>query len=248
VEDASAGGCRGDDAGVCELDFVVGWSPKDPWAEIEVDVECTDPDLRETPELGGAEHLLCDRAVGLAVSERLRNKISWWIEHTAADGTCLDRSPSPGNRDGGITTIWKKSLGAVLKAGTSPLRCVVNYAEPVTTGGLVLTDTPGYGPVSVTGMAAGGADILACATGHGSVFGSRPVPRVKISRATALFERVNGDIDFDAGPAKTRDTELEFGVQLFEHIVNVASGGLSKSDLLGFGAEEIAPWHTGVTL
>jgi len=107
-------------------------------------------------------------------ARRIDELITWWQDYTARNQARLDNNPSRGNRDGGITTIWEKSLGAVLKGGTSPLNDVVGYAEPVTARGLTFMDTPGYDPVSATGMVAGGANLLAFTTGRGSVFGSRP--------------------------------------------------------------------------
>src|SRR5476649_1023648 len=141
-----------------------------------------------------------------------------------------------------------KSHSAVLKGGSSPLSDVVEYAEPVVQPGLTFMDTPGYDPVSATGMVAGGANVLAFTTGRGSVYGSRPVPCLKISSTTQLYERMPDDIDFDAGGAVTRAAQLERGAQLFEALVQMASGTSSKSELLGFGAEEISPWRVGAVL
>jgi len=156
--------------------------------------------LGETPEIYGAEHLLRNRAATPEVGRRVDELIVWWQEYTARNGATLDSNPSKGNKAGGITTIWEKSLGAVLKAGTGPLNDVVGYAEPVTAAGLTFMDTPGYDPVSATGMVAGGANLLAFTTGRGSVFGSRPTPCLKISTTSRLFEHMRGDMDFDAGP------------------------------------------------
>jgi len=133
--------------------------------------------LGETPEIYGAHHLLRDRATTPESAARIDQLIDWWQEYTAVGGATLDNNPSRGNRAGGITTIWEKSLGAVLKSGTSPLNDVVGYAEPVTAPGLTFMDTPGYDPVSATGMVAGGANLLAFTTGRGSLFGSRPCRR-----------------------------------------------------------------------
>jgi altronate hydrolase len=163
-------------------------------------------------------------------------------------GAELDNNPSRGNRVGGVTTIWEKSLGAVLKGGTSPLNDVVGYAEPVTAGGLTFMDTPGYDPVSATGMVAGGANLLAFTTGRGSVFGSRPTPCLKISATTRLYEHMRGDVDFDAGPAMSRNDQVRHGILLFEALVDMASGTPSKSEALGFGAEEIVPWRMGAVM
>jgi altronate hydrolase len=204
--------------------------------------------LGETPEIFGAEQLLRERAATPEVAARIDEKISWWLDYAARNGVELDSNPSAGNREGGITTIWEKSLGAVLKGGSAPLSDVVDYAAPVVGRGLTFMDTPGYDPVSATGMVAGGANVLAFTTGRGSVYGSRPVPCLKISSTTQLYERMQDDIDFDAGGATTRTAQLERGAQLFEAIVQMASGEPSKSELLGFGTEEISPWRVGAVL
>jgi altronate hydrolase len=204
--------------------------------------------LGETPEIHGAEHLLKERAATPEVAARIDELLRWWQEYTHGHGAALDDNPSAGNRAGGITTIWEKSLGAVLKAGTSPLNAVVGYAEPVTAPGLTFMDTPGYDPVSATGMVAGGANLLAFTTGRGSLFGCRPVPCVKISTTTRLFRHMTADVDFDAGPAMSHRDQVRYGTRLFELLVDTASGLPSKSEQLGFGAEEIAPWRMGAVL
>jgi altronate hydrolase len=204
--------------------------------------------LGETPEIYGAEHLLRNRAAAPEVGRRIDELIAWWQEYTARNGAELDSNPSKGNKAGGITTIWEKSLGAVLKGGTSPLNDVVAYAEAVTAAGLTFMDTPGYDPVSATGMVAGGANLLAFTTGRGSVFGSRPTPCLKISTTSRLYERMRGDMDFDAGPAMSREDQVGYGVRLFEALLDMASGAPSKSETLGFGTEEIVPWRMGAVV
>jgi altronate hydrolase len=204
--------------------------------------------LGETPEIYGAEHMLRERAAAPAVAHRIDELIAWWQAYTASNDAELDNNPSKGNRDGGITTIWEKSLGAVLKGGTSPLNDVVAYAAPVTAAGLTFMDTPGYDPVSATGMVAGGANLLAFTTGRGSVFGSRPTPCLKISTTTRLYERMRADMDVDAGPAMSREDQIRHGILLFETLVDMASGTPSKSEALGFGTEEIVPWRMGAVV
>jgi altronate hydrolase len=204
--------------------------------------------LGETPEIYGAEHILRDRAATPELARRIGELISWWLEYTARNNAEMDNNPSKGNRAGGITTIWEKSLGAVLKAGSSPLNDVVGYAEAVTGPGLTFMDTPGYDPVSATGMVAGGANLLAFTTGRGSVFGSRPTPCLKITTSTGLYERMRGDMDFDAGPALSREEHIRYGIELFEALVDMASGAPSKSEALGFGSEEIVPWRMGAVM
>lgn len=204
--------------------------------------------LGETPEIYGAEHMLRDRVADPVLARRIDELIEWWRHYTAAHDAEMDDNPSKGNRAGGITTIWEKSLGAILKAGTSPLNDVVGYAQPVTASGLTFMDTPGYDPVSATGMVAGGANLLAFTTGRGSVFGSRPAPCIKISTTTELYRRMQGDIDFDAGPAFSRAEQIRRGATLFEALVDMASGRASKSEELGFGTEEIVPWRMGAVM
>jgi arabinonate dehydratase len=202
--------------------------------------------LGETPEIYGAEHLLTRRAVSEAVAGRLIERIHWWEEYTAANGGSMDNNPSPGNKAGGLTTILEKSLGAVAKAGTGPLHGVVGYAEYVTTPGLVFMDTPGYDPVSVTGMIAGGANVVCFTTGRGSVFGSKPVPTIKLATNTAMYERMRDDMDINCGTILDGSATIEeMGNQIFERVLAVASGEASRSELLGFGDEEFTPWALG---
>jgi altronate hydrolase len=204
--------------------------------------------LGETPEIYGAEQILRERSVTPEIADRIDAILRWWREYTISHGATMDNNPSRGNRVGGITTICEKSLGAVLKAGTSPLRDVIGYAQPVRAAGLTFMDTPGYDPVSATGMVAGGANLLAFTTGRGSLFGSRPVPCLKITSTTRLYEQMIGDMDFDAGPALNRDDQLRYGMLLYDRLIDMASGTPSKSEALGFGAEEIAPWRIGAVL
>ena len=114
--------------------------------------------LGETTEIYGAEHLLTRRAVTREVGEKLVERIKWWEWYTGVFGARIDNNPSPGNKAGGLTTIYEKSLGALAKAGSTPLVDVVHYAAPVTSPGLVFMDTPGYDPPCTTGLVAGGRE------------------------------------------------------------------------------------------
>jgi altronate hydrolase len=205
--------------------------------------------LGETPEIYGAEQLLADRAVSPAVRDRLLERISWWEGYTASQGATLDGNPSPGNKAGGITTILEKSLGSVAKGGQSPLAEIVDYAAAPTGRGFVFMDTPGYDPVSATGMVAGGANIIAFTTGRGSVFGSRPAPTVKLATNSALAGSMTGDIDVDCSGIVESDRPLaEVGDEIYRTLVEVASGRRSQSEALGLGGEEIVPWQLGAVL
>ncbi|MDM0071556.1 UxaA family hydrolase, partial [Variovorax sp. J31P207] len=151
--------------------------------------------LSETPETYGAEHLLTRRAERRDIGEKLVQRMQWWDAYAKRENVSLNANPSPGNKAGGLTTILEKSLGAMAKAGNTNLRQVVEYAEPVTEKGFVFMDAPGYDPVQVTGQIAGGCNLVAFTTGRGSVFGSKPVPSIKLATNTAMFERMADDMD-----------------------------------------------------
>jgi altronate hydrolase len=137
--------------------------------------------LGETTEMFGAEQLLTRRARTPAVADKLIERIRWWEWYTGIFGCTPDNNPSPGNKAGGLTTIYEKSLGAIAKAGTTALNDVVQYAEQVRARGFVIMDTPGMDSVSVTGIVSGGANIMAFTTGRGSCLGFNPPPVLKIA-------------------------------------------------------------------
>ena len=204
--------------------------------------------LAETPEIYGAEHLLARRAVSREVGERLLARVRWWEDHVRLHGASIDNNPSPGNKAGGLTTIYEKSLGAVAKAGQSPLMAVYDYAEPITAAGLCFMDTPGFDPVSMTGLVAGGCNIGVFTTGRGSVYGCKPAPCLKVATNTALFNAMNDDMDLNAGTILDgTETVHQVGRRLFEKIIEVAGGVKTKSELAGIGDEEFAPWILGPT-
>ncbi|MFO0815019.1 MAG: altronate dehydratase family protein [Gemmatales bacterium] len=204
--------------------------------------------LAETPEIYGAEHLLTRRAISRAVGEKLVERIHWWERYTGQFGVTMNNNPSPGNKEGGLTTIYEKSLGAIAKGGSTALMDVVHYAEHVKSKGLVFMDTPGYDPVSMTGIVAGGANVLVFTTGRGSVFGCKPAPSIKVATNTPLYDHMRDDMDIDAGVILHGTTVEEVGRQIFEEILAVASGKKTKSELNGVGEEEFAPWSIGPSL
>ncbi len=155
--------------------------------------------LGETTEIYGAEHLLTRRAVSRAVGEKLVERIKWWEWYAGIFGAELNNNPSPGNKEGGLTTIYEKSLGALAKAGSSPLVDVVGFAERVDGPGLVFMDTPGFDPICTTGLVAGGANVLVFTTGRGSVLGLKPTPCIKLATNTPMYERMIDDMDINAG-------------------------------------------------
>jgi len=205
--------------------------------------------LAETPEVSGAEHRLCERAISREVGRKLLDHVDWWHQHTALFGQSLDHNPTQGNKAGGLTTIAEKSLGAVAKGGSSPLVDVIDYAEPIRSRGLVFMDTPGYDPVSVTGLVAGGAQLVAFTTGRGSCFGCKPAPSLKVCSNSFTYQRMQEDMDVDAGRiAAGSATVDQVGREIFEQLLRIASGEKTKSEQLGVGDEEFVPWTVGPTL
>jgi altronate hydrolase len=205
--------------------------------------------LSETPEIYGAEHLLTRRAQSREVGEKIVERIHWWEEYTARNKGEMNNNPSPGNKAGGLTTILEKSLGAVAKGGTTGLMGVYEYAEPVTAKGFVFMDTPGYDPVSATGQVAGGANMICFTTGRGSVYGCKPSPSLKIATNSAMYERMEDDMDFNAGEILEGSmTVQEAGEKIFRLILATASGEPSKSERHGFGADEFVPWYLGAVM
>ena len=204
--------------------------------------------LAETPEIYGAEHLLTRRATSRQVGEKLVGVIQWWEEHARLHKATIDNNPSPGNKEGGLTTIYEKSLGAVAKGGQSPLAAVYDYAAPITTPGFCFMDTPGYDPVSMTGLVSGGCNIGVFTTGRGSVYGCKPAPCIKVATNTPLFDHMNEDMDINAGTVLDGiETVEQVGNRIFEKIISVAGGEKTKSELAGIGDEEFAPWVLGPT-
>lgn len=205
--------------------------------------------LSETPEIYGAEHLLYARAESSEVSARLRARLDWWERYTTLHGAEMNNNPSPGNKAGGLTTILEKSLGAVAKSGTSVLRDVIEYAEPLRTRGLVFMDSPGFDPCSATGQVASGATMIAFTTGRGSAFGCKPSPSIKLSSNSEIYARMSEDIDIDCGGIATGQTNIaERGAAILDCLLDVASGTPSKSEALGYGGAEFVPWQLGATM
>ena len=205
--------------------------------------------LSETPEIYGAEHLLTRRAVSQAVGEKLIRRIRWWEQYTQRNGNEMNNNPSPGNKAGGLTTILEKSLGAVAKGGTTNLVDVYEYAEPVTAKGFVYMDTPGYDPVSATGQVAGGANLICFTTGRGSAYGCKPAPSLKLATNTKLFNHQEEDMDFNCGGiVDGTDSITAAGQRFFELVLATASGRATKSEALGYGEDEFAPWVLGATM
>lgn len=191
--------------------------------------------LSETTELIGAEHLLARRARTPEIGQKVLDLIAWWEKEAIATGQDIrGANPAPGNIAGGITTIEEKSLGCIYKGGTTTLEEVINYAFTPTKKGLVLMDTPGHDIDQLTGMMAGGAQIAVFTTGRGTPTGSPIAPVIKITGNALTARKMKDNIDLDvSGILKGKETVKEAGRRIFEEIISVASGKLTKAEKLG---------------
>lgn len=200
--------------------------------------------LAETTEIFGAEHLLVKRARNRQVAERLLGFVKGYKQYLNRFGGSFNDNPSPGNKEGGLTNILEKSLGAVAKAGASPLMDVVDYAERITSPGFVFMNTPGYDPVSLTGLAAGGCNLICFTTGRGSAIGFPTIPVVKIATNTPMYNRMRDNMDVNAGRiADGQATVGQIGREIFDLLLRTASGEHTCAERLGH--KEFVPWRIG---
>lgn len=201
--------------------------------------------LTEVPEMFGAETLLMNRCENRELFDKTVALINNFKNYFKSYGQTIYENPSPGNKKGGISTLEDKSMGCTQKSGSAPVRGVLAYGEKVCTKGLNLLSAPGNDLVASTALAAAGAHIVLFTTGRGTPFAS-PVPTVKISSNTALFDRKANWIDFNCG-TMVEGTDLDtLGNQLFDYVISVASGEKVKSETAGF--HDMAIFKQGVTL
>jgi altronate hydrolase len=203
--------------------------------------------LAETTEIFGAEHLLVRRARNRETAEKLLQCIGSYKTYLNRFGGSFDDNPTAGNKQGGLTNIIEKSLGAVAKAGTSPLMDVVDYAERIRSNGFVFMNTPGYDPVSLTGLAAGGVNMIAFTTGRGSAIGFPTIPVIKIASNSATYRRMRDNMDVNAGRIADGESAIaDVGREIFDLLLPVASGEKTSSERLGH--KEFVPWRIGPVL
>ncbi|MCX6030932.1 MAG: altronate dehydratase family protein [Chloroflexi bacterium] len=191
--------------------------------------------LSEVPEFIGAEHLLAARAASPEVGRRI---VAATLGHEAAAmrmGVDLrGAQPTPGNIAGGLTTIEEKSMGAIAKGGSTPVQEFLPYAHRPTRRGLVVMDTPGNDTESVTAMVAGGSQVVVFTTGRGSPTGCPIAPVIKVATNSAMYRRLSGDMDLDAGTIIEMGEPLaDAGRRVFAEIVAVANGQETAAELLG---------------
>jgi len=188
--------------------------------------------ISETPEFIGAEHILAERCVDDDVRERLLD----YVERREQMAALMDvdfrgAQPSPGNQRGGLTTLEEKSLGAIAKGGTTPLRDVVPYGHQLPVGGgFAVMDSPGYDVESVSGKVAGGAQIVVFTTGRGSTTGNPIAPVIKVTGNSNTYERMHENMDIDASRVLRGESVETVGEALFERIGATADGELTAAE------------------
>jgi altronate dehydratase large subunit len=190
--------------------------------------------LSETPELIGAEHLLAKRARTPEMAKQVLDAVAWWEREAMAAGQNIrEANPSPGNIAGGITTLEEKSLGCIHKAGTSPLEEVTTYASHPKKRGLVYMDTPAHDIEQLTGMVAGGAQIIVFTTGKGNPLGTPIAPVIKITGNRDTYHKMKDNMDIDVSKVlQGKETVIEAGKRIFEEAISVASGKVTKAEKL----------------
>ncbi len=201
--------------------------------------------LTEVPEMFGAETILMDRCANEQLFDKTVCLINDFKNYFIKNGQEIYENPSPGNKDGGITTLEDKSLGCTQKSGSALVRGVVGYSEPVVEKGLNLLSSPGNDLVAATSLAASGAQIVLFTTGRGTPFAS-PVPTVKIATNSKLANKKSNWIDFNCGRIVENMTIDEVSKELFDLVLEVASGKKVKAEIAGF--HDLAIFKQGVTL
>lgn len=201
--------------------------------------------MTEVPEMFGAEHILMERSKDTAIRDDIINMVNGFKEYFIAHGESVGENPSPGNKDGGITTLEEKSLGCIQKGGKATVMAVLKYGDSLTERGLNLLEGPGNDIVAQTVLTTAGAHIIMFTTGRGTPLGA-PAPTVKIATNSELAAAKPNWIDFDAGRLLGTEGFEELTEELIEQLLRVASGEPTKNELNGY--REIAIWKSGVTL
>ncbi len=201
--------------------------------------------LTEVPEMFGAEAMLMGRCRNEQIFDKAVNMLNGFKNYFISHNEVVYDNPSPGNKQGGITTLEDKSCGCVQKGGTAPISDVIGYADPVTEKGLTLLYGPGNDLVSCTDLTAAGAHIILFTTGRGTPFGA-PAPTLKIATNTQMAERKKNWIDFNAGTVAEGESIDSTGQRLMDLVLEVASGKKTKSEENGY--REISIFKDGVVL
>jgi altronate dehydratase large subunit len=202
--------------------------------------------IGETTEIIGAEHVLAERCASAEVREKLFYIVDRFEKEVDRMGADMrGGNPSPGNIAGGLSTIEEKSLGCISKCGTTPIESIIEYAEDIPEHGLFFMDSPGNDIECVSGMAAGGAHIVCFTTGRGTPTGAAVVPVIKITGNKRTFQHMEDNMDVDVSDILSGTFSLkQAGERIWQEILEVASGKLTKAEILGhqeFSINRIGP-------
>ena len=194
----------------------------------------------ETVEMIGAEHILARRAATPEVGQKILDYVKHREQEQIDAGEDVRKTqPSPGNKDGGITTLEEKSLGCIYKGGSTPIVDMIDCAHAPEKKGLVLMDTPCYDMLSVTAKAAGGCQLIVFTTGRGNAIGNPVVPVMKVTANGETFRRMNDNIDLDMSGVLTENVSLdEMADRTLRQIADTLSGRLTSAEVLGLGYSE----------
>ena len=194
----------------------------------------------ETVEMIGAEHILARRAATPEVGQKILDYVRHREQEQIDAGEDVRKTqPSPGNKDGGITTLEEKSLGCIYKGGSTPIVDMIDCAHAPEKKGLVLMDTPCYDMLSVTAKAAGGCQLIVFTTGRGNAIGNPVVPVMKVTANGETFRRMNDNIDLDMSGVLTENVSLdEMADRTLKQIADTLSGRLTSAEVLGLGYSE----------
>lgn len=192
--------------------------------------------MSETPEFVGAEHILAKRGATPEIQNQIIKICSDFEEHLASVNQDLRTGqPTPGNKDGGLSTIEEKSLGCIYKGGTRPVVEVLKYAEMPTKKGAIIMDSPGYDIASVTAMVAGGCQAIIFTTGRGTPTGHALAPVLKITGNHSTYEHMIDNMDIDVSDIISGEKSIpEVGNMLFEELMDVCNGKITKAESFGF--------------
>ena len=192
--------------------------------------------MSETTEFIGAEHILAKRAATPEIKKQIIGICKNLEEHLAnVNQNLRTGQPTPGNKEGGISTIEEKSLGCIYKGGTRPIVEVLDYAQMPTKKGALIMDTPGFDVASVTAMVAGGCQLVIFTTGRGTPTGNIIAPVIKVTGNAKTYKNMKDNIDFDASLVLSGEKTIdERGQELFEEMLEVANGKVTKAEAFGF--------------
>jgi altronate hydrolase len=190
--------------------------------------------LTEVPEFCGAEHILANRAKDAAIGRKIYAMVDWYKNYASKFGAVLNQNPSTGNKAGGLLNITIKSLGAIVKGGTTRIEDCIEYAETPRVRGINLMQGPGYDQESTPGLVASGATVVVFTTGNGTTIGNAITPVIKLASNNRVFNKMAMDLDISAGNViEGTESIAEVGTRLFAHLRRVASGEIqTKAEIL----------------